>query len=109
MCPSDRSGQFGTTPNAFIFSLRNSEDLAPFKTMVTEVSLAIYKKAEYGPTFGNGYDIYIDLDGASEEKKSFTTFGQSYVPVGVKDLLTVLTGVEYFSPSEVEVFYLVRR
>ena len=40
---SENSGSYDSTPNAFIFPLGNKEGLAPFKSMVTEASRAIYR------------------------------------------------------------------
>ena len=82
--------------------------LAPFKSMVKEArsSNAIYSYSSYGPTFGWGHDIYI-ADNANQNTYSFTKFGTSYSPPdGVTDLHTILAGAYYFSPNEVEVFYL---
>ena len=103
---SDSSGSYGYTSNAFIFSLRNKEGLAPFKSMVTETSKAIYRRLVYGPTFGSGYDIKI-ADNANSQVGSYTFFGRSYpAPSEVKDSPTILAGTTYFTPGDWEVFYL---
>ena len=97
---------YGTTSNSFIFSLLDKEGLAPFKSMVTNTSFAVYSGPSYGPTFGGGHDIYI-ADNASQNANSYTNFGSSYsLPNGVTDRYTILAGTRYFSPDEVEVFYL---
>ena len=97
---------YGTTSNSFIFSLLDKEGLAPFKSMVTNTSLAIYREPGYGPTFGGGHDIYI-ADNANQNANSYTNFGTSYsLPNKVTDGYTILAGTRYFSPDEVEVFYL---
>ncbi|XP_073249635.1 uncharacterized protein [Porites lutea] len=94
------------TSKSFIFSLRDKEGLAPFKSMVTDPSRAIYDSPGYGPTFGWGYDINI-VDNANQNTNSYTGFGTSYaVPSGVTDRHTILAGTYSFSPDEVEVFYL---
>ena len=94
------------TSKSFIFSLRDKEGLAPFKSMVTDPSRAIYDSPGYGPTFGWGYDIKI-VDNANQNTNSYTGFGTSYaVPSGVTDRHTILAGTYSFSPDEVEVFYL---
>ena len=98
------NGSYGYTSNAFIFSLRNKESLAPFKSMVTNPSRAIVMYSGYGPTFHG--DIYI-ADNASNNTNSYTYFGDTYsLPSGVQDRLTILAGTYNFSPDEVEVFYL---
>jgi hypothetical protein len=105
-CYSDTSGGYGSTSNAFIFSLRNKEGLGPFKSMVTRRSYAIYRGSGYGPILGGGYDIYISSN-ANSNTNSFTYFGYSYsVPSGVQDKKTILAGTNRFTPDEVEVFYL---
>ena len=48
--------QYSRTPGSFIFNLTNNEkyDLNdPF------YNSAIYRYSSYGPTFGNGHDIYL--------------------------------------------------
>ncbi|XP_020615286.1 uncharacterized protein LOC110053406 [Orbicella faveolata] len=104
--PWDTTSSFGSTSNAFIFSLRNKEGLGPFKSMVTKPSYAIVKMPNFGPTFGDGYDILI-VDNANSNIKSYTDFGNSYsVPSGVQDNKTILAGTMHFTPDEMEVFYL---
>ena len=108
-CYSDTSGSYGTTSNAFIFSLRNKEGLGPFKSNVTAPSRAIYGSLVNGPTFGYGYDIYI-ADNANSNANSYSYFGKYndyFVPSGVQDRYTILAGISHFTPHEVEVFYLV--
>ena len=77
-------GSYASTSNAFIFSLRNKEGVAPFKSTVTNPSNAIYKRSSYGPTFGGGHDIFI-FRNANGNSASYTNFGYSFsVPSGVK-------------------------
>ena len=107
-CYSDTSGSYGSTPNAFIFSLRNKEGLGPFKSNVTNPSRAIYRSSGHGPTFGHGYDIQI-VDNANSNTYSYSYFGEYkdyFVPRGVQDRYTILAGTSSFTPDEVEVFYL---
>ena len=108
VCSSDPSHwSYGYTNKSFIFSLRNNEGLAPFKSMVVRPDLAIFRYSIYGPTFGGGHDIYIS-DNANTNQNSYTRFGRrgSYtVPSGVKDAYTILPGTEKFSPDDWEVFY----
>ena len=97
---------YGTTSKSFIFSLLDKEGLAPFKSMVTNKSFAIYRGSSYGPTFGREYDVYI-ADNANQNANSYTNFGASYsLPNGVTNSSTILAGTRYLSPDEVEVFYL---
>ena len=76
--------------------------------MVTRPSYAIYRSSSYGPTFGDGWDIYIAND-ANSNTNSYSDFGQynTYsVPSGVQDPYKILAGTRNFTPDEVEVFYL---
>ena len=103
---SESNGSYGSTSNAFIFSLRNKEGLGPFKSIVTSPSNAIYSSSSYGPTFGGGWDIYI-ANNANSSTDSYANFGGSYsLPSGVQDQTTILAETHHFTPDEVEVFYL---
>ncbi|PFX11887.1 hypothetical protein AWC38_SpisGene24243 [Stylophora pistillata] len=105
-CEEESDNSYGVTSKAFIFSLRNHEGLAPFKSLVTRPTSAIYRRSIYGPTFGGGHDIFI-VDNANSNKYSYTYLGHSYpVPSGVKSRITILAGPHKFTPDEVEVFYL---
>ena len=94
------------TDRAFIYSLHNKEGLAPFKSMVKHDSQAIYMEMSHGPTFGGGFDIHI-ANNAGHNVHSYTNFGHSFLaPSDVEEKDTVLAGTYYFTPDEVEVFYL---
>ena len=76
---------------------------------MTNPSRAIYRGSSYGPTFGHGWDIHI-ADNANTITNSYSDFGEYndyFVPSGVQDQNTILAGTNYFTPDEVEVFYLV--
>ncbi|PFX22723.1 Neurogenic locus notch-like protein 4 [Stylophora pistillata] len=106
--PWDSTTGPATTSNAFIFSLRNKEELHPFKSMVLVSAYAIYRDSNRGPTFGNGWDIYIS-NNANSNNNSYADFasdGYYETPKGVQDLTTILAGSLYFSPDDWEVFYL---
>ena len=97
---------YSTSSKSFIFSLLDKEGLAPFKSMVTNTSFSVYRGSSCGPTFGRGHDIYI-ADNANQNPNSYTNFGTSYsLPNNVTDRYTILAGTRYFSPDEVEVFYV---
>ena len=103
---SESSGGFGSTPNAFIFSLRNKEGLAPFKSVVKYPSYAINRVSGYGPIFGGGSDIDI-ANNANSNSYSYTDIGYYYsVPSGAQDRKTILAGTRNFTPDDWEVFYL---
>ena len=62
-CFAGSPWSWGETLKAFIFSLKNSEGLPPFKCFAKNKDHAIYKSSAYGPSFGDytGLDI-IDRD-----------------------------------------------
>ena len=65
---------------------------------------AIIRWSGYGPLFGLG--IYI-ANNANSNSRSLARLGGHYpAPAAVQDPDTILAGTEYFSPDEVEVFYL---
>ena len=65
---------------------------------------AIYRASWYGPLFGE--NIYI-ANNANSNSNSVARLVWDYpAPAAVQDPDTILAGTEYFSPDEVEVFYL---
>ena len=103
---SESSGGWGATSEAFIFSLNNNEGLAPFVSKVERKysGVAILRRSDYGPRFG--VDVFI-RDNADSNDNSIARLGINYsVPPAVQNSRTVLAGTVYFSPDEVEVFYL---
>ena len=106
-CFLESSGRYGATSEAFIFSLNNSEGLAPFLSKVKpgKAGKAIDRHSYYGPKFGADLVIYLD---AETIMYSNAALGAYYsVPASVTDKRTILKGPgQYFSPDEVEVFYL---
>ena len=101
---SERTEGYRETSNAFIFSLRNNEQLGPFKSMVKESSNAIYNWKYTGPAFGKT-DIRINY--TPRGRTSSSHLGTSYCASSeVKNPSTVLAGTFKFDPDEVEVFFL---
>ena len=99
-------------PGSFIYSLRNNDGFASFKSTLENESdpYAIYRYSGYGPRFGDGPDLYIHNNAASNTI-SFTNFGFSYnLPPGYTygriNTRFLLAGNFWFTPSEVEVLYL---
>ena len=104
----ESSGGWGATSEAFIFSLNNSEGLAPFVSKVKpeKAGKAIERDLYYGPNFGQDLVIHVE---AVRKHLSEASLGAYYpVPALVKDKgTTILTGKHVtFSPDEVEVLYL---
>ena len=104
----ESSGGDRATSEAFIFSLNNSEGLAPFWGKVTpgNAGKAIETALYYGPKFGADLVIHVE---AVRKHLSEVSLGHHYsFPASVTDKgSTILTGKDVsFSPDEVEVFYL---
>ena len=97
----------GKTRKAFIFSLKNSEALPPFKCLATYERKAIYKNLNYGPSFGRG--PYFTIYGTSAQDSMASIQYPYSVPreFQVNSKECVLAGTkETFSPDNYEVFYL---
>ena len=95
-----------------MYSLRNNDGLAPFKSTLKDEGdqYAIYRRSGYGPTFGYGGDLYIVSD-AGSNANSGTNFGWTYnlphgYTYGETNTSSLLGGSRYFTPSEEEVLYL---
>ena len=97
----------GETSNAFIFSLTDFEELAPFVSKVKKdrTKQAIERSSVDGPRFGQDLLIFFN---APSGRRSFTDFGHYYsVPTLVMAKLANLGWYQrIFLPDEVEVFYL---
>ena len=97
--------------NAFLFSLKNKDNLKPFKAVVYQNSQhALYHFSYHGPMFGLGQDLFIS-NNANLNTNSYTRFGYTYqLPPGytsdAANTKALLAGTHRFTPSEVEVFYL---
>ena len=103
-----------SAPGSFIYSLRNSDGIASFKSTLKNENdpKAIYRLSSYGPTFGYGHDLHIANNAGSPSYSvtyfgwSYTDFGTSYnLPLGY-NTQSLLAGSFHFTPSEVEVLYL---
>ncbi|XP_028408702.1 uncharacterized protein LOC114531261 [Dendronephthya gigantea] len=98
-------------PGSFIFSLRNKENLQPFIAQLKDQNTdhAIYAASHYGPTFGRGHDIFISNNAASNVASNTQFNNLNYqTPPGVSNPQTILAGTSYFTPSEIEVFYILQ-
>ena len=111
----ESSGGWSFSSKAFIFSISNKEELDPFVSEVWSPDSLIYRWSGSGPVFGSVFDsilmlpisnIYI-VNNANSNSYSYARLGWSYpAPAAVQDPNTILAGTPYFSPDEVEVFYL---
>ncbi|XP_046849608.1 uncharacterized protein LOC124443123 [Xenia sp. Carnegie-2017] len=95
---------------SFIFSLKNRDNLPPFKSKIERFKqYAMFTKEHTGATFGGGWDLHIS-DNANSNSGSLTHFGGSYkLPNGyyydTEKANNLLAGSFYFTPDEVEVFF----
>ena len=95
---------------SFIFSLKNRDNLPPFKSeLERNRQYAMYAMENTGATFGAGWDLHIS-DNANSNSGSATRFGGSYkLPNGyyysTEKTNNLLAGSFYFTPDEVEVLF----
>ena len=89
---------------AFLFSIVNPHGLEPRKLpLKTHKEVAVWRKSEYGPTFGEGYDLHISGN-ANRNEKSYSVFSSYSCPEGKQK--TFFTGARNFTVSNYEVFGL---
>ena len=94
---------------SFLFSLKNKDNVPPFKAPGKNHKHAIYNIPGYGPTFGGGHDLRISND-SHTNPQSYTNFGRTYQPPAgyVYDTprtQSLLAGSYKFTPTEIEVFF----
>ncbi|XP_046839650.1 uncharacterized protein LOC124433845 isoform X4 [Xenia sp. Carnegie-2017] len=72
------SSGYRSSSSTYLFSLRNKDNLSPFRSPVYRYSSsAIHTKPSIGPTFGAGHDLYI-ANNANKNQNSRTDFGDTY-------------------------------
>ena len=101
---------FAAAPGSFLFSLRNNDNLPPFKSPLKNENTwdAIYRHSKYGPTFGSGKDLLI----LPNNRQSKTNFGSTYKLPSDYTYIdsrrnSLLAGSYEFTPKEVEVLHLM--
>lgn len=97
------NGAFRTDPNSFLFSLVNPSGLQPTKMCLIpgKKGSAIHCLSTYGPTFGLG-DLYIP--NSPNSSNCAVSLNNAYqLPPG-QNANTFLTGSQYFTLAEMEVF-----
>ena len=105
-------GAYRSTSSNYLFSLRNKDNLSPFRSPVYRNSnKAIYTSPSYGPIFGGGHDLII-YNNADKKRSSHTNLGHTYRPpsgysYSSSNTRALLAGSYYFTPTEVEVYYYV--
>jgi hypothetical protein len=103
------TGDQTSAQGSFLFSLRNNDDLAPFKLPLKEGNgdAAINRDSGEGPSFG--LEDLVIANNAGSNGFSIAYIGESYPPgytFGQSNTRSLLAGSYYFSPSEVEVLYI---
>ena len=97
---------YKSAPDCFIFTLTNIHGTEPTKFPNSNTSCSIYDNSSYGPTFGNGHDIYTN------KNDSYANF-----PCGYQDIFgkgkSIFTGDlnnsnQYFNLKEIEVFKIFK-
>jgi hypothetical protein len=88
---------------SFIFTLKNGHNTIPMQFPLKSdcKQCAIRCGADRGPTFGGGFDFYVDFS-----SKTYTNFGHSYDNTTGYDGRTFFAGEYNFTVKEVEVFGL---
>ena len=103
-------GQYKRSKTAFLFSLRNKDNIPPFQCPIYNLqkSRAIWCDSSWGATFGGGPDLCIS-DNANTNQSSYSNLGVTYQPlpgylVGTSQIKALLAGSGNFTPTEIEVF-----
>ena len=99
-----------SSSHSYLFSLRNKENLKPFKCPIYDQrnEKAVWCYSLCGAIFGGGPDLHISSN-ANTNLLSFTNLGGTYCPPrGYKpdtpQTRALLAGSYKFTPTEIEVF-----
>ena len=100
------ASSYRSSSTAFLYSLYNIYSYHPLKLGLKSGhhNSAIYDSSSYGPTFGNGHDIY------TASNRGHTYCGYAYaIPSGYSSRrsCTWFAGSYSFTLSDIEVFYEV--
>ena len=107
----DSSGKWKPDPHAFLFSLTN-KDKQPCKMKIypNQHQYAIRCYAGFGPTFGDGKDIYV-ASNSNTNTISYSNLGDTYThpkyAKGTYQSKSFLAGSFQFQLSEIEVYQKV--
>ena len=97
-----------------MFSLRNKDDLPPFKSSVLKAAYATVANQTFGAVFGTFHDNPdLVITNHPPTEKCYTNFGKAYklpdgYEMGTDKARSLLGGSYHFTPSEIEVFYQVK-
>lgn len=100
-----QSGGYKKDKKAFIFSLENNDE--PLVIPCVKSQCAIYCHVSYGPTFGDGHDLFIENE-SNIHGNSFSNLGVSYphplYALDSPDAKSFLAGSVDFRTSDIEVY-----
>ena len=75
---SDNKGKYKPSEGSFLFTLTNIDGTQPTKYPNSQnKDSAVYHKLNYGPTFGNGHDLFIS-DNYLNNCSSYCYLGYAY-------------------------------
>jgi len=96
-------GDYVYDHQAFIFSLT----LKAKHSTQKDKKFSVFPHRDFGPTFGGGHDIYIELNGKLEN--SYSSGDYTYeLPPGIDGNL-YFAGAKKFTPKEIEVYTVIVR
>lgn len=94
--------------DCFLFTLKNTQGTKPNKFRIKDINYSIYDYYNYGPTFGNGYDINIQNNFFNNNHS--IKFPQSFEDnLGIgKKIFTGNSESSNFILKEMEVFQMLK-
>ena len=104
------SYSYASSSKSFIYSLQNVNGYYPVKLQIKSghEGNAICGYARYGPTFG-GHDIHISSNAGSNQGSYFSCGVSYHLPPGYSSANSSchasFAGSQYFTPTNIEVFY----
>jgi len=108
----DSSGTYKKDPRTFLFSLTNPANTEPVilpNTSGYNSKESIYCNAQYGPTFGQGHDIYIGENLQNCYTNFLYSFSHPTIPASFytkPEAKNYFCGSHKFVPSELEVYQI---
>ena len=99
--PWSTRGSYEKDDDAFIFSLDACQKFVQFKNF----NNAVYHHSSYGPTFGNGHDLYIS-SGCKSNANSYCNSNYSYCFYNTYNLINPGTQNTGFQVTDYEVYLI---
>lgn len=105
--PWSTNGSYTNAPNSFLFLLTNANGNQPTKFPYNNNGHAFYNHQNYGPTFGNGHDLYVSNQSNANNSSYCNMTGIYSYPNSLGLGQATFTGTHNFQTTEVEVFKLL--